>query len=426
MLASLLFISQAHAFCGTYVGGAGTQQYASVSTVALWRNGTRTVLSVANDVRGDTQNFVMVVPVPQVIPEEDVHVLDPEVFDRLNTYSEPRLVEYVCEDFERMDDTGMGWAEDSTDSAWGDTADVNVEAQYIVGEYEIVILSSEDSEALVTWLINNEYEVPIESQDMLGEYIDAGSLFFAAKIDEDAGVEEGDTLSPLQFAYDSDVFSLPIRIGTLNSPGEQDLIVYGLSYFNDGYVGIANYPDITEDIKDECMWEDHGESFGQYYAKQFDDAYQAADSGAWVREYSWGASGCDPCTGEPPGYEDMVTLGMPEDARTVRDLYFTRLHMRYTPAQAHSDLTLYQSGIDEPSQMRFIRYETFLEDQFEHCELGDIENPGSCDDPDGGAFDRDGGLFNGEALCGCSSTAPAGGAAMAVGLLGLAMVRRKR
>lgn len=424
MLASLLLMSNAQAFCGTYVGGAGTQQYASVSTVALWRNGTRTVLSVANDVRGDTSNFVMVVPVPTVIPEEDVHVLDPTVFDRLSAYSEPRLVEYVCEDFERDTDSGVDFATE-TDSGIADTGAVDVEAQYVVGEYEIVILSSEDSGALVTWLINNEYEVPIESEAMLGEYIDSGSLFFAAKISADAGIEEGDVLSPLQFAYDSDVFGLPIRIGTLNSPGEQDLIVYGLSYFNDGYVGVANYPDVTEKIEDECMWETHGESFGQYYAKQFDDAYKAADGGAWVREYSWGASGCDPCTGEPPDYEDMVTLGMPQDDRTVRDLYFTRLHMRYTPDQAHSDLVLYQSGIDEPSQMRFIRYESFLEDQFDHCELGTIENPGSCDDPDGGVFDRDGGLFNGESLCGCSTTAPMGAAWMLVGLGGLALRRRR-
>ena len=424
MLTALLLLSNAHAFCGTYVGGAGTAQYASVSTVALWRNGTRTVLSVANDVRGDTSNFVMVIPVPHVIPEEDVHVLDPTVFDRLAAYSEPRLVEYVCEDFEVND---SGWVLDAgTDSGESaDTGDVNVEAQYIVGEYEIVVLSSQDSEALVTWLVLNEYEVSNDSADMLQEYIDGGSMFFAAKISEEAGIQDGDVLSPLQFAYESETFGLPIRIGTLNSPGEQDLIVYGLSYFNDGHVSIANYPDITADIKDECMWETVGESFPQYYAKQFEDAYKAAGEGAWVREYSWGASGCDPCTGEPPDYEDMVSLGMPMDDRTVRDLYFTRLHMRYTAEQAHSDLTLYQSGLDEPSQMRFIRYESYLEDQFEHCEKGMIANPGSCEDPDGGSFDRDEGLFAGESLCGCTSTAPAGGALLVAMLGGLALRRRR-
>ena len=173
------------------------------------------------------------------------------------------------------------------------------------------------------------------------------------------------------------------------------------------------------------MWESHGESFGQYYAKQFDEAYASAGEGAWVREYSWGGSGCDPCTGSPPDYEDMVTLGMPTDARTVQDLYFTRLHMRYTTEQAHSDLSLYQSGIDEPSQMRFIQYETYLEDQFEHCELGMIENPGSCDDESGGFFDREGGLF-GEAQCGCSSNAPLGAAWLLAGIGGLALRRRRR
>ena len=116
---------------------------------------------------------------------------------------------------------------------------------------------------------------------------------------------------------------------------------------------------------------------------------------------------------------------MPMDDRTVRDLYFTRLHMRYTAEQAHSDLTLYQSGLDEPSQMRFIRYESYLEDQFEHCEEGMIANPGTCDDPDGGLFDRDEGLFGGESLCGCTSTSPAGALGLLALVGGLAIRRRR-
>ncbi len=428
MLASLLFISQAHAFCGTYVGGAGTQQYASVSTVALWRNGTRTVLSVANDVRGDTQNFVMVVPVPQVIPEEDVHVLDPEVFDRLNTYSEPRLVEYVCEDFERTDDTGMGWTEDSTDSAWGDTADVNVEAQYIVGEYEIVVLSAEQSSGLFTWLDSHGYSVPAESQTMLQEYIDAGMYFMAAKVYEDAGVEPGDTLSPLQLIYDSESFSIPIRLGTLNARGPQDLIVYAINSYSDGRVAISSYPEF--EVEDECLWQQEGdEEFGAYYARRFEETWELADKAAWVTEYAWGGSGCDPCTGTPPDEQDLYTLGYEQDYRTVYDVYFSRLHMRYTAEQAKTDVGLYHTGLDEQTQQRYIRHETFLEDRYPICELGWDPTPGSCDDAGDDPSEDDGFVFDGDdddkgGLFGCSASGTA-----AVGLwalVALGVRRRER
>ena len=62
---------------------------------------------------------------------------------------------------------------------WGpDTGGVNGEAGYVVGEYQIVILSAGQSGALFTWLTDNGYAVPATAQDLLGEYIEAGSDFF--------------------------------------------------------------------------------------------------------------------------------------------------------------------------------------------------------------------------------------------------------
>ena len=39
----------AEAFCGFYVGGAGSKLYAQATQVVLMREGLRTVLSMAND-----------------------------------------------------------------------------------------------------------------------------------------------------------------------------------------------------------------------------------------------------------------------------------------------------------------------------------------------------------------------------------------
>ena len=65
----LAFSSSAYGFCGTYVGGAGAELTSRTSQVALVRMNNRTILTMANDVSGDTSNFALVVPVPEVLNE---------------------------------------------------------------------------------------------------------------------------------------------------------------------------------------------------------------------------------------------------------------------------------------------------------------------------------------------------------------------
>ena len=408
---ALMAPSSALAFCGTYVGGAGSELYADVSEVAIVRKGTKTTLTMANDVHGDFSEFAVVLPVPEVVQEDMVNVVDPAVFDRLDQYSEPRLVEYVCEDFEEQADTGFLFDAGGGDGGDGGSGGVDVEAEYIVGEYEIVVLSAEQSASLFAWLDENGYSVPAESQTMLQEYIDSGMYFLAAKVYEDAGVEPGDTLSPLQLIYDSESFSIPIRLGTLNARGPQDLIVYAINSYDDGRVAISSYPEL--EIEDECLWSEQAdEDFGAFYVRLFEQTWEANDKAAWVTEYAWGGSGCDPCTGTPPDEQDLYTLGYEQDYRTVYDVYFSRLHMRYTADQAKTDVGLYHTGLDEQTQQRYIRHESYLEDLYPHCELGWDPTPGSCDPEDetsDGDFvfddeDDEGGLFG----CSASGTAAVG------------------
>jgi hypothetical protein len=425
-LASLALAPAAHAFCGTYVGGAGANLYNNVSQVAVVRQQGRTTLSMSNDVEGDTTDFAMVIPVPEVLAEDDIHVLDHGLFTRLDQYSAPRLVEYTCEDFEERDSTddSGGWAAGGDVDEEGDGG-VEVEAEYVVGEYQIVILSAGDSAALFTWLEDNGYAVPASSQDLLQEYIDADQYFFAAKIDEDAGIASGDKLSPLQFSYETDAFAVPIRLGTLNAREQQDLILYAINGYASGRVGISNYTEI--EIEDECMWESEGEDFQTFYAERFADAYAEAGEAVWLTEYAWGGSGCDPCTGTPPDEQDLITLGYDQtlegDWRTVYDVYFTRIHMRYAPYEVSADLTLYHSNLDEQIQQRYIRHEEFLEDRFPVCDEGMRDDPGSCDPWN--FSDEDDGDAEVRAGCGSKSSAPLG-----VGLLGLlgfaALGRRRR
>ncbi len=86
-----------YSFCGFYVSKADATLKNKTSQVILVRDGNRNVITMYNDFKGDTKDFAMVVPVPVVLQKSDVKVVDQSLFQRLNDYSAPRLVEYYDE-----------------------------------------------------------------------------------------------------------------------------------------------------------------------------------------------------------------------------------------------------------------------------------------------------------------------------------------
>ncbi len=188
--ACLSLTSTAHAFCGFYVAKADTKLFNEASKVVIARHDDRTVLTMVNDYRGDPQEFAMVVPVPTFIERGQIHVGKQAVVDHLDAFSAPRLVEYhdpdPCRRMERYDlessATGGAMlrmaAEPNPDAALG----VVVEAEYTVGEYDIVILSAEQSDGLETWLRESGYRIPDGASRVLGSYIKQGMRFFVAKV----------------------------------------------------------------------------------------------------------------------------------------------------------------------------------------------------------------------------------------------------
>jgi hypothetical protein len=380
-----LWAGPASAFCGTYVGGAGSELTNQTSRIAIARQGNQTTLTLANDFEGNAVDFAMVIPVPEILGPDDVRVVDSDLLDVLDGYSGPRLVRYECEDFygdhedaaTQSDGGGSGG-----DSPPADT--VHVEAKYVVGAYEIVILSATESGGLLTWLEDNGYSVGDQAIDLLGEYIDSGAYFFAAKVYLDELPEGEAFLDPLQFSYTAGAFSLPIRLGTLNSPGEQDLVLYMLTDSTDGRVGISNYPEAT--IEDECMVDlSEYVDFGHFYSETIADAFDEEEA-SWLLEYAWSTGSCDPCSGDPPTQEQAEELGFEGD---VWSSFITRIRMRYTPDGASQDLMLYASGLNTSDQIRFIEYDEQMEDMFPVCGIGMVTDPGTCDDGSTGTGDED-------------------------------------
>ena len=340
----------AHAFCGFYVSGSGEKMFNDATNVVLMRQGTRTVLSMQNDYTGPLEDFAMVVPVPVVLHEPDVKTLPRTVFDHTDALGSPRLVEYweqdpcprpMPETITLSGSMAPRGAIAEGDMGKADKAAVRIEARFEVGEYKILILSATDSAGLETWLHQNHYRIPPGAEPLLRPYVEGGSKFFVAKVDpRKVAMQDGHAaLSPLRFHYDSDDFTLPIRLGLANSSGKQDLIVNILSA--DKRYEVANYKNAfiptNFDLKPEVK-----ARFAEFYAALFDKTVEA-NPGAVITEYAWTAVPnyhCDPCTDADISNPDLMTLGGDIVGGAIAQGRFvlTRLHARYGKTDMKDDL----------------------------------------------------------------------------------------
>jgi len=306
----------ADAFCGFYVGGAGAKLFNDATMVVLMREGTRTVLSMQNAYKGPPEKFAMVVPVPVVLQEENVKTLKREIFDHLDQLASPRLVEYWEQDpCAQPIPSGAVFAAPPAPMAVARGAarpseelGVKIEAQFTVGEYQIVILSALDSGGLDTWLHREGYNIPEGGEPYFRPYVASGSKFFVAKVDvSKVQFQEGVAqLSPIRFHYDSEEFKLPVRLGLINSSGTQDLIVHILG--RGTRYEVANYPNVTIPTNLDVS-ESASDAFGTFYTTLFDRTIERNPK-AVVTEYAWEPTSCDPCPGPPMDFGDLSTLGL--------------------------------------------------------------------------------------------------------------------
>jgi hypothetical protein len=365
----LAWSGDASAFCGFYVGKADTKLFNKASEVAIARHDNKTVITMANDFKGEVKEFAMVVPVPTVLEKEQIHIGDPAVLKHLADYSAPRLVEYFDENpclryelMERRMDALKGMAPAAAASRERDRAlGVTVEAQYTVGEYDILILSAKESAGLETWLGENGYRIPNGASSVLHSYLKQGMKFFVAKVDLGEQAKLGLThLRPLQIAFESPKFMLPIRLGTVNADGPQELFIYFLT--KQGRVETTNYrtvrlPEAQEIplyVKDK---------FGDFYRDLFTQQVKRESERGVFLEYAWDMNWCDPCAANPLSAEELRGLGVfwQENAGRIgkgmgqaQNVYLTRLHVRYDAAHFPEDLVFQETSDRANFQARYI------------------------------------------------------------------------
>jgi hypothetical protein len=357
--------TEALAFCGFYVGGADAKLFNEASQVIIAHKDNKTILTMANDFQGAVKDFALVVPVPVAIKREQVNIGSREIIKKLDIFSQPRLVEYNDSDpcelprpqseiFRRSPGAFSPTAPVARKIM--DSLGVTIEDQFKVKEYEILILSAKESDGLETWLRINGYQIPKGASEVLKPYIRQKMKFFVAKIDLKEFKKTGQTtLRPLQIAYQSSKFMLPIRLGMLNAKGDQDLVAYLLS--PKGQVEVANYRTVKVPTGQEIP-EFIKEDFGKFYKTTFQRSYEKENKKVAFLEYAWDVSNCDPCSTTPPDSEELKKAGVFWQEGGERT-FVTRLHVRYSRSKFAEDLVFQETSNQDNFQGRYVMNHPF-------------------------------------------------------------------
>jgi hypothetical protein len=368
-MVTIAISTTAQAFCGFYVARADTSLFNSASQVVLVRDDDRMVITMANDFQGEVEDFAVVIPVPTFIERDQINVADRAVVEHLDAYTAPRLVEYhdpdPCSRYElksMSSDSAFPRAAQVLEEEVGRSRGVTIEASYTVGEYDILILSAEESSGLIEWLDENDYRIPKGAEAVVDSYLRQDMRFFVAKVNLKEQAKLGYSyLRPLQVAYESNKFMLPIRLGTLNANGKQELYVYTLT--RTGRVETTNYRTVKLPTDTEVPEFIQAE-FSDFYRAMFEKQTLKENERGVFLEYAWDMAWCDPCAADPLSSDELRQLGVfwvdgPQDGRVgkggqAQNVFVTRLHVRYDKNHFPEDLMFQETGDRQNYQGRYV------------------------------------------------------------------------
>ena len=406
-LSVLALAPPAHAFCGTYVATGEASVHNRASQVVVATDGTRTVLTLANDYDGDAYSFGLIIPVPGSVNAADITVTDRIALDILDVYTAPRMVAYSCDDVlwipgdsGEWEDVGPGGSSgcmgSSSSPAFTQTSDSGsaghavgglgsgsfaggtTSEHFTVGEYELDLIDAVGANGLDTWLDANGFVLPLGADSVLAEAVTAGAQFLVARVAPEAVSESRPWLSPIQIRYDGADMVLPIRLGATASEGEQDIVVFGIAPMAAGALAVANYPFFEVDT--HCLI---GDDLDAGYEALFAEAYAAADRGGragWALEFLSPQGVCDPL---PPGgtIESGVLSALGFDGG-VENATLSRLHVRGAAAEIDQDLVLFQSGVNSYWQQDYIQTADYMDSYFRVCGEEEVRSEEGCPPPE--------------------------------------------
>ena len=149
--------------------------------------------------------------------------------------------------------------------------DVTVHVREEVGPYDVAVVESESSAALVDWLTTNGYRITSPMEPYIQSYTDEGMKFLALKLLPDADVSQ---IAPLKLTLPGEAPVVPIRLTALAAEPEMGILV---TIVGDQRFEPANWPSLTINDAEISydpwnVWGGNGTNWTSLVARKVDEA----------------------------------------------------------------------------------------------------------------------------------------------------------
>jgi hypothetical protein len=184
--------------------------------------------------QGDPASFAWLVPMSEV-PEVSIGsqpLFDSLVADSVPVYGVRTTIMGCTGDSTTSEATGCGPTKTNSSTRGGTAADQqNRSAEMMdpigktVGSFDVTILQPKSSDEVLGWLTDNGFQLPARSLELVGRYVDGGSVFAAVRLVPGAGVKE---IHPIVFRYHATRPSIPIQLTAVAATTDMRVRVFVL------------------------------------------------------------------------------------------------------------------------------------------------------------------------------------------------------
>lgn len=260
----------AHACGGLFCQNSPVDQAAERIIFAKNGDGTITTL-VQIDYTGSAPDFSWILPIPSPITAEDIAVPEDgeEAFTELHTLTDVRIIRPPEPDC-IADMVMMSAVEES------DGSGVTIFASGEVGPYGFDVIGSEDPNALINWLRQNNYRVEPPMEPLINAYVAEQMVFLAMRLLPE---ETADSIKPIQITYASEKPMIPLRLTAVAANPNMGVYVW---IFADEQAIPENYAHMEIDNREITVFDFGGDSYQQLVSQRAD----ANNGQAFITEFA--------------------------------------------------------------------------------------------------------------------------------------------
>ncbi len=220
----LVGVSQQAVACGgTFCGNIPVDQ--AGEQIVFRQEGGETTAMIKIDYAGSAESFGWVLPVPS---SPEISLGSDQIFTDLELATRPQ---FILTREGRECSTGgffgggfgFGGAADSPESSGSSSGSVFIEQELSIGAFDAKVISSDDAQALASWLEDNNLDLTDRGAELLEPYIKNKSKFVVLKLNNSASVG---SIQPIILKYQSDVPTIPMTLTGVAAQDNMGVLVW--------------------------------------------------------------------------------------------------------------------------------------------------------------------------------------------------------